>query len=132
MKTCNYCLKPAELIKHGEPGYPYPHVNYGPVWACRPCDAWINCYPGTENSMGALANADLRAAKHAAKAAFTLIWRAQMARDGCSKSQARKAGYRWLSEQLGLRYHQTAIGDFDLEQCQRVVEVCNNLTRSAP
>ena len=61
----------------------------------------------------------------AAHAAFDPLWRAKMARDSCTKSQARKAGYRWLAEQLGMPYKKTHIGDFDLAECQRVVEVCN-------
>ncbi len=125
LKTCRYCLRPAQLLKHGESGYPYPHKDYGPTWTCVPCKAWVGCHPGTENALGGLANAELRAAKMAAHAAFDPLWRAKMARDGCSKSHARKSGYRWLSQQLGIPYKKTHIGQFDLDECQRVIEVCN-------
>jgi hypothetical protein len=125
VKTCRYCLLPAVLLKAGEPGYPYQR-DYGPIWTCTPCGAWVGCHPGTENALGGLANAELRAAKMAAHAAFDPLWRAKMEREGCSKSHARKAGYRWLSQQLGIPYTQTHIGYMNLEECQRVVEVCNN------
>jgi hypothetical protein len=62
----------------------------------------------------------------AAHAAFDPLWRAKMAREGCSKSYARKSGYRWLSEQLGIPFKKTHIGYMSLEECQRVVEVCTN------
>jgi hypothetical protein len=126
MKTCRYCLLPAQLLKHGDEGYPYPRKDYGPVWACTPCGAHVGCHPGTENALGGLANAELRAAKMAAHAAFDPLWRAKMARDDCSKSHARKSGYRWLAQQLGIPYKKTHIGEFDLDECQRVVEVCKN------
>jgi hypothetical protein len=35
-------------------------------------------------------------------------------------------GYRWLSEQLGIPYKKTHIGYFSLEECLKVVEVCQS------
>lgn len=125
MKTCRYCQQPARLLRRGDDGYPYQR-DYGPVWTCTPCGAWVGCHPGTEKALGGLANAELRAAKMAAHAAFDPLWRAKMAREGCSKSHARKSGYRWLSDQLGIPYKKTHIGYMNLEECQRVVEVCTN------
>lgn len=126
MKTCGYCLNPAELVKFGEGGYPY-RSDYGPVWLCRKDAAWVGCHAGTENALGRLANAELRAAKQAAHAAFDPLWHRKMAREGCSKSQARRAGYRWLAAQLGLPVKKTHIGFMSLEECQRVVEICTNV-----
>jgi hypothetical protein len=129
-KPCRYCQKPVVLLKHGASGYPYAR-NWGPVWACLPCDAWVGCHPGTEKALGGVANAELRAAKQAAHAAFDPLWRKKILRDKCSKSKARRAGYRWLSEQLGIPYEQTHIGYFDVDQCRRVVEVCTELKRTS-
>lgn len=123
MKTCDYCLLPVNLLRFGATGYPY-RVDFGPVWTCVPCQAWCGCHPGTENALGRLANAELRAAKQAAHAAFDPMWKAKMRRDKVGKGPARRAGYRWLSEQLGIPYRKTHIGYFDLDQCAKVVEVC--------
>lgn len=128
MKTCDYCLRPAVLIRAGEPHYPYRR-DYGPVWACPPCDAWCGCHEGTENALGRLANAELRQAKIDAHAAFDPLWKAKMDRDRCSKSQARKAGYRWLADQLGISWRKCHIGEMDVLQCRRVVEICNACRR---
>lgn len=126
MKTCGYCLLPAELLRSGDEGYPYPTRNYGPMWTCVACRAWVGCHPGTENALGRLADAELRAAKQAAHAAFDPLWLRKMMREGCSKSQARRAGYRWLAVQLGIPFKQCHIGYMSLDECARVVEVCTN------
>jgi hypothetical protein len=131
VKTCDYCLKPAELIRFGEAGYPY-RKDYGPVWCCQPCGAWCGCHDGTENALGRLANAELRAAKMKAHAAFDPLWKTKMDREKCSKSHARKSGYRWLAKQLAIPYKQCHIGMFDVEQCLHVVEICNAVSRKEP
>jgi hypothetical protein len=125
MKTCRYCLLPAVLLRFGDDGYPYQR-DYGPTWTCTPCAAWVGCHPGTENALGGLANAELRAAKQAAHAVFDPLWQRKITKEGCAKSYARRAGYRWLSEQLGIPYKKTHIGFFNLDECRQVVEVCKN------
>jgi hypothetical protein len=126
MVDCSYCQRPAELVGGS---VVYPHRLDGSLaakkfWICAPCNAWVGCHPGTTNPLGRLANAELRRAKQAAHAVFDPLWEAKMRRDGCKKHVARGAAYRWLSEQLGTPFEETHIGMFDVEQCQRVVEVC--------
>lgn len=129
MKTCRYCQQPAALLRLGDAGYPYQR-DYGPTWTCTPCQAWVGCHPGTENALGGLANAELRVAKQAAHAAFDPLWKRKMVRDGCTQGVARKAGYLWLSGQLGLPPKKTHIGYMNLEECRKVVEVCTNFTKT--
>jgi hypothetical protein len=71
-----------------------------------------------------LADAELRGWKKKAHSVFDPLWRKKIEREGCSKSFARKAGYRWLSEQLDIPFEKCHIGEFDVDMCQRVVEVC--------
>lgn len=123
-KRCRYCQQMAVLARPGDAAYPYQQ-DYGPVWVCTPCGAWVGCHPGTENPLGGLANAQLRAAKICAHAAFDPLWQAKMRRDGCSKTRARRAGYKWLAGQLGIDVKVCHIGFMDLDECQRVVEICN-------
>lgn len=124
MKICQYCLKPAALLRVGETGYPYSW-DYGPVWTCIGCSAWVGCHPGTENALGCLANAELRTAKQAAHAAFDPLWKKKMAKEKCSQSAARRAGYRWLAGEMGIPWKHTHIGEFNVDQCQQVVDICN-------
>lgn len=123
MTRCRYCEQPVPLLRAGKQGYPYQR-DYGPVWICVPCQAWVGCHPGTEKPLGRLANAELRAAKVEAHAAFDPLWQRKMTRDQCSKGQARSAGYRWLAGQLGMEVKKCHIGHMDLVQCAKVVEVC--------
>ncbi|WP_456281635.1 DUF3268 family zinc-finger domain-containing protein [Cupriavidus sp. JZ107] len=122
-KLCRYCKQPARLTAAGDPGYPYQR-DYGPVWTCSPCAAWVGCHPGTTKPLGGLANAELREWKVKAHAAFDPLWKRKIAKEGCSKGHARRAGYRWLSEQLGLPIEKTHIGYMSVDECRRVVEVC--------
>lgn len=121
---CDYCggaaaLEPKTVM------FPHrPDLADRYIWRCAPCGAWVGCHPGTTRPLGRLADADLRAAKQNAHAWFDPLWQAKIRRDGCSRSAARKAGYGWLAEQLGLDRRTCHIGMFDVATCERVVEVC--------
>jgi len=128
IKKCRYCHEPAKLTRLGDIGYPYQR-DYGPMYVCIADQAWVGCHPGTTKPLGGLANAELREWKIKAHAAFDPLWQAKIRRDGCSKSQARKAGYRWLSEQLSIPFEKTHIGYMDVDECRRVVEVCEAVRR---
>lgn len=131
MKPCQYCLNPAALLRWGDAGYPYQH-DYGPTWTCVSCQAWCGCHPGTESALGCLANAELRQAKMRAHAAFDPLWQAKMRRDKLSQGPARLAGYRWLAKQMDLPWQQTHIGEFSVEQCQQVVDICSKFINKEP
>lgn len=98
--------------------------DYGPVWECSPCQAWVGCHPNTTMPLGRLADASLRTAKKAAHAAFDRLWLAKIRKEGCRKHEARGAAYRWLSQQLNVPTDECHIGMFDEAQCARVVELC--------
>lgn len=129
-KICRYCEQPAKLLRLGDAGYPY-QSDYGPVWACIPCVAWVGCHKGTTNALGGLANAELRTWKMKAHAAFDPLWQGKIRRDSCSKSKARKAGYKWLSKQLGIPFDQTHIGYMNVEECKKTVEICTGIKPSS-
>ncbi len=71
-------------------------------------------------SVGRLANAELRRAKSAAHAAFDPLWQ--------RRPTHRRDAYAWLAEQLGIAVRDCHIGEFDLELCRRVVAVCTSAT----
>lgn len=129
-KRCRYCEQEAALLNKGDAGYPY-RTDYGPMYVCVPCKAWVGCHPGTTNALGGLANAELRDWKVKAHAAFDPLWQAKIRRDACSKGKARRAGYAWLSKQLGIPVERTHIGYMTLHDCQQVVVICEAVRRSA-
>ena len=113
---CPYCNQPAQLVG-GDVIYPHlPWLHGKMFYSCVPCGAYVGCHDGTTQPLGCLANAQLRVAKMAAHTAFDPLWK--------SHRLTRTAAYRWLARELGIEVGDCHIGMFDVEQCRRVVEVC--------
>jgi hypothetical protein len=123
---CDYCGKPATFHPNSSIVYA---ADYGPIWACLPCKAWVGCHPN-DTPLGRLATKALRVAKVQAHAAFDPLWKGKMRRDGCSKGKARASGYKWLAAQLGIDPADCHIGMMDEAMCARVVAVCKDRPRS--
>ena len=119
--TCPYCEAEAKLIDSKE----IYGRSYGMIWICRPCGAYVGTHKNSNNKpLGRLANAELREWKIRAHAVFDPMWKKKMQREECSKSEARKAGYKWLAKQIGIDAKDCHIGMFDVETCKKVVDVC--------
>ena len=118
---CPYCEAEAKLIKDSSVVY---HKDYGPLWACLPCDAWVGCHPGTTKPLGRIASKELRDAKVAAHLAFDPLWRRKMTEQGWKRRSARSMGYKWLAMRMDLTREACHIGMFNVEQCRRVVDIC--------
>ena len=82
--------------------------------AVRGWDATKN----TQNSLGRLANKELRTLKMQAHKAFDPIWK-----DGY---MTRKQAYKWLSDQLEIPEEYTHIGMFGVETCKIVARICKS------
>lgn len=127
MCKCDYCGNPAKLVT-GEAIYPHrPDLYHLHFWQCEPCGAYVGCHKkeggngdGTK-PLGRLANAELRAAKQRAHAAFDPIWRERRMR--------RHEAYGWLAAKLGISKADCHIGWMDDEQLRRVVTVCSELPK---
>lgn len=124
---CPYCNQPAQLVSSTE----VYRRDYGPIFLCRPCEAWVGCHDGSFRPLGRLANAELREWKMKAHAAFDPIWQnlcdAEVRRVGPYrgiKHIIRNEAYRRLAERLGIKVGQCHIGEFDVETCRRVVNIC--------
>jgi hypothetical protein len=124
--TCPYCGQPAVLISSG-PSY---RPEYGPYWCCAPCDARVGVHRGTIRPLGRLANAELRVARIRAHAAFDPLWQRthtaypeRRTNRNMLKRIGRNRAYAWLAEKMGLPVSACHIGEFDVEQCSRVVQL---------
>lgn len=128
---CPYCER-ASVLTDSAAVY---GRSYGPIYLCRPCDAYVGCHKGTNKALGRLANKELRQWKIKAHAAFDPLWQRKFAKKRREsgptyrKCFARNSGYKWLSEQLGIDREHCHIGMFDVEQCKRVVEICQSIRR---
>ncbi len=127
--TCPYCGKGSQLLFVNAPGYPYGHRDYGPVYVCVPCKAWVCCHAFTIRPLGRLADAALRKAKMQAHEVFDFMWQKRARLSAIPPSEARRAGYAWLAKQLNLPIEQCHIGMMDLEACRRVCSICSPYTR---
>ena len=113
---CPYCDGEPRLV-NGDVIYPHrPDLRFMLFWLCAPCGAYVGCHLDSNRPLGRLADAELRAAKSEAHAAFDPTWR--------GGRRSRSAAYAWLASKLGLPGSKCHIGMFDVETCQRVVAVC--------
>jgi len=121
-KICPYCGKPTI---HCSDSVIYGRTYGGMMYVCSTCDAYVGCHkPNPTQALGRLANAELRQYKIAAHASFDSLWQRKIDRDGVSKTQGRKAAYRWLSKATGIEVEYCHIGMMDIEECKKVIEVC--------
>lgn len=128
---CSYCGNPAQLVT-GEKIYPsWPNLKDSKYWRCEPCGAYVGCHPANQRHgmigiepMGTLANAELRSARMKAHAEFDPLWK--------SKRRTRKQAYKWLADSMGIHEKDAHIGLFNIEQCQKVVQLCKGLWPTNP
>lgn len=94
--------------------------SYGQALICDrfpACDTFVGCHRASGKPKGTMAERALREARKRAHASFDPLWR-----DG---KLSRHEAYAWLSSEMGVEPNQCHIGLFDVEQCQRVVDLCN-------
>ena len=118
---CDYCGHPAEL-KWSTDVYGPAH-DYGWVWYCHSCQAWVGCHKHTTEPLGRLANRELRQWKKAAHAAFDPAWKGLEVR---GVPNARGVCYRALAELMCMNPKDCHIGMLTPEKCRFVVDLCNS------
>lgn len=118
-KVCPYCSKNTIYVD----SVIIYRKSYGMVYYCIPCKAWVGVHKGTDVALGRLANAELRKWKIKAHDLFDKLWK-KKATQGYSRKVARETAYIWLSGQMGTTRNRTHIGMYDLDQCKKVVELC--------
>lgn len=124
--NCPYCEKPAVFVDSAEV---YSGKSYGMIWLCRDCRAWVGVHRGTDKPLGRLADSTLRRWKRRAHEAFDPIWKDGLIEQmnvpkAKNRSSLRDSAYLWLAFEIRVPPAQCHIGMFDVETCQRVVEVC--------
>lgn len=115
---CPYCDGRSVLASSAEV---YGGRDYGPIYLCRPCDAYVGCHPGTTKPLGRLANAELRQWKQRAHAAFDPLWKRGSKQQ---RFKRRRDAYAWLANNMGLSGDACHIGMFNVTQCKQVVDLC--------
>ena len=92
--------------------------DYGKIYLCTTCNAFTGVHKNSDKPLGTLANSILRTKRKETHQVFDKFWK--------EKKMSRTQGYKWLSKQMGLPFKSTHIGYFELEDCEKVIELCNN------
>lgn len=117
-RICPYCHIKTEYKN----SFDIYGADYGMIYICPKCRAYVGVHKGTDKAKGRLANEYLRRCKIEAHLYFDQIYKR-----GIMK---RKEAYKWLSEQLGLPPEFTHIGMFNPETCAKVVDVSKKLLKT--
>lgn len=86
------------------------------IHQCQNCGARVGCHKGSTRPLGQVANEILRLKRMETHKVFDGFWR----RRGMGRSDA----YKWLAGQMGLPEKKTHIAGFEVDQCQRVIDLC--------
>lgn len=132
--SCPYCYSATELIDSAE--LYRDGTSYGWAYICRPCKAWVGCHKGTENALGRLADAELRAKKQATHKVFDRLHTTNLIdrlhpQHKKSKGTRRSRAYLWLSLRMGVDYRDCHIGMFTPEQCEQAISIVNQAIAAA-
>lgn len=113
---CSHCNRPTTLVT-GREIYPSREdLHRKNFWHCPVCEAYVGCHGFTKVPLGTAANAELRALRSRAHRVFDPIW--------ALGSKSRSSAYRWLSQQMQLESDECHIALFNVEQCLKVIEIC--------
>ena len=119
---CRYCGGIIKLVPAGEI-YGGSTQRLGMegefVYQCQNCNARVGCHKGTTRALGNVANEVLRLKRMEAHRRFDVLWKSgQMSRTGA---------YRWLARELHLPDGRAHIGGFEMDQCQKVIGLCEKM-----
>ena len=116
---CPYCSGYAQLVSGNEIYTHRGDLAKLKFWLCKPCWAYTGTHINSTRHApkGRLANAELRAAKIAAHAAFDPKWR----NGGMKRGDA----YKWLQTVMN-KVDQPHIGWMDVDECKEVVTLCSS------
>jgi hypothetical protein len=127
---CPYCGRPA-VHRHSS-AHIYRGRDYGPVWQCLECDAYVGCHPDGA-PLGRLADKELRQAKMAVHSVFDPLWQDVEGAYGDGvvmsnriKKAMRGRAYEWLAHHLGITKDECHVGMFDVPTCAKAIAVITN------
>lgn len=131
LTCCPYCGEVVVFCPHSDHRYA---LDYGPIYECAPCRAWVGCHRAGSRgdgtlALGTVANAEDRSLRKRAHAVFDPLWQRKMDR-GFRKHQARSAGYLWLANELGIPVDDCHMSQMDGHQLRRVIALCEPWTKA--
>lgn len=113
--NCRYCNNEVIFTSNAEI-YGREYGN-GKCYLCRNCKAFVGVHTGTIIPLGTLANNELRKARNKAHNMFDKLWKEP------TRIMKRNDAYYWLAKQMGIKKEDTHIAMFEIEQCNKVIEL---------
>lgn len=114
---CPYCGADSVMTR-GDVIYPHrPDLAEKAFWLCKPCNAYVGCHPNTRQPLGRLADESLRRQKSAVHRVLDPLWK--------TGRMKRREAYQLLADGLGIQLKKCHVGWFDLETCNKALEVLN-------
>lgn len=89
------------------------------IYQCQNCNARVGCHKGSTRALGNVANEVLRLKRMETHRVFDALWK--------SGRMTRTGAYRWLAGELHLRPDRVHIGGFEMDQCQKVIDLCKKM-----
>ena len=119
---CRYCggvirLVPAKAVYGESTGRLGMTGEY--LYQCQNCNARVGCHKGTTRALGNVANEVLRLKRMETHRVFDALWK--------RRHMTRTGAYRWLAAELHLPEGRAHIGGFEMDQCQKVIELCEKM-----
>jgi hypothetical protein len=129
--TCQYCGRAA--IYRDSSAHLYQGRDYGPIWECSSCAAWVGCHPDG-SPLGSVANQSLRAMRVQVKHFFNPLWTDLQSaypgipvRRGHVRQVMRTRAYEWLAQQMQLPAAECHIAMFDDAQCAWAIQIIQDM-----
>lgn len=119
-EICRYCggtvrLVPANMV-YGAAAAKRLKLEKEMFYQCQNCNARVGCHRGSKRPLGNLANEVLRLKRMETYQVYDAFWK--------SKGMTRTQAYKWLAERMQIPEQQAHIGSFEMDQCQRVIDLC--------
>lgn len=89
------------------------------LYQCQNCNARVGCHRDSTRALGNVANEVLRLKRMETHRVFDACWK--------RRRMSRTEAYRWLAGELRLPEGRAHIGGFEMDQCQKVIELCEKL-----
>lgn len=125
-EICRYCggvirLVPAEKVYREATERLKQQRQW--IYQCQNCNARVGCHRGSKRPLGNVANEVLRLKRVETHQVFDAFWK--------RRHMTRTAAYKWLAAQMALMESQAHIGGFEMDQCQRVIDLCRQAEKPA-
>lgn len=93
------------------------------IYQCQNCNARVGCHKGTNQPYGNVANEVLRLKRIETHQVFDSFWK--------QRHMSRTAAYKWLAKKMNLTAETAHIGGFEMDQCQKVIDLCRKEKEAA-